>query len=250
MTDPRRVLGAAADPGSPPDLDLDAVRRRTGQLRRSRRAVLALTGSVVLLIAAGAVAVAQDGSRDSQRLVPPVATAGPSTPPPPVPSAGARTSPRATAPGNTAPPLAFVANTDRDTGAETGGGLRVVSIRTAPQAGYDRVVYEFAGPDTSLPGWSVEYTDHPARDAGGTPVDVRGSATLQVSLRGVASPTPENPPFSGQLLPTDTALLREVLTTWTFEGESSSLIGVSAKAPFRVFRLAGPTRVVVDIRTD
>jgi hypothetical protein len=35
-----------------------------------------------------------------------------------------------------------------------------------------------------------------------------------------------------------------------FEGVYEAFIGTSRKAPFRVFRLADPARVVVDVRHD
>lgn len=252
MTDPRQVLGVPIDAGSQPELDLDALRRRTGQLRRRRRSAVAVAGSLLVVGALAGSVLVRHPHHDSERLVSPVSSASPTSrvPAPTAgPSTGATEAPDRGSTSQVPPQPAFVANTEADRGTSSGGGLALTSIRVARQDGYDRVVYEFSGPATSLPGWNVAYNATPTRDFSGLPVQLQGSATLEVSLRGLANSSADSPPFSGQLLPTDTVLLREVLTTPAFEAQAQSFIGLDSQAPFRVFRLTGPTRVVVDVLT-
>jgi hypothetical protein len=110
-------------------------------------------------------------------------------------------------------------------------------------------VFELAGSASGHAGWRVEYVTAPESDGSGDPVQVKGSAFLQVVLTGVGYPmdtgVPE--PTARSIRPT-TALVQEVRLNGVFEGQYQAFIGLSAKKPFRVFRLSDPERVVVDIR--
>src|SRR6185312_16637783 len=84
-----------------------------------------------------------------------------------------------------APP--FPANTDPDTAeASSGAQVTVRDVRIGRQDGFDRVVFEVGG--TGTPGWDVRYVDAPTSQASGAPVDVAGSAALQVAITGVGLP--------------------------------------------------------------
>ena len=147
---------------------------------------------------------------------------------------------------------AFPANTARDVGEPSGGPLGVKSIRVARQDGYDRVVFELGGRNAGEPGWIVEYTDDPRQDGSGDPVEVQGEATLEVRISGVGYPmdtgvedAPRQP-----AVPPAAEVVEEVEDAALFEGVFQAFVGTSRKAPFRVFRLADPPRVVVDVRHD
>ena len=147
-----------------------------------------------------------------------------------------------------APP--FPANTDPDTGQVSAGAqVTVRDIRTGRQDGFDRVVFEVGG--TGNPGWDVRYVDAPTSQGSGAPVEVAGSAALQVAITGVGLPPDTGvPPFDGPnpLPGSGTTTVTEVVVDTTFEGTTTAFVGTTARAPFRVFLLSNPTRVVVDVR--
>ena len=126
-------------------------------------------------------------------------------------------------------------------------GLVVTTVRAARHEGYDRVVFELAG--TGTPGWSVEYVDTPSSQGRGEVVDVPGAAQLQVTLRGTTNPyesDAEELP-RGQVAVSGTDVVQGVVYDATFEGTSVAWIGTPGRAPFRVYSLTGPSRVVVEV---
>lgn len=206
---------------------------------------LALTS---VLLAAALLTACSDGAEPST----PVATSLPSVDVP-LPLTGrpsASPSPSAAVARPSSGP-AFPADIGSDTQMPTGAPLTVTAVRAARQAGYDRVVFELKGKAAGAPGWRVEYVDAPSADGSGDRVDVAGKAFLQVVVTGVGYPFDTGQTEASQdLVPKDTALVREVDLQATFEGQFTAFVGLTRKAPFRVFRLASPARVVVDVRTS
>ena len=91
--------------------------------------------------------------------------------------------------------------------------------------------------------------DDPRRDGSGDPVEVEGDATLVVLISGAGYPFDTGVEEAGDAsVPADLEVVRDVEVGSVFEGVHEAFIGVSRKAPFRVFRLADPARVVVDVR--
>lgn len=144
----------------------------------------------------------------------------------------------------------FAATTGLDTEQATGSVLGLKGATSGPQSCYDRVVFTLAGKAAGEPGWRVEYVSTPTSDGSGNPVAVNGPAYLRVLLTNVGYPgdtgVPE--PSVRRFTPSGTAKVREVVLDGVYEGQYTAFIGVSAKLPFRVFRLADPARVVVDVR--
>jgi hypothetical protein len=144
---------------------------------------------------------------------------------------------------------AFPADTTVDEQEATGGPLSVTAVRVARQDGYDRVVFELDGRQPGKPGWRVMYVDDPRRDGSGEPVDVEGGKTLVVLIEGVGYPFDTGvEEASGVSLPPDLEVVADVELGAVYEGVYETFIGVTREAPFRVFRLADPARVVVDVR--
>lgn len=143
----------------------------------------------------------------------------------------------------------FAADAAPDEQPSSGGPLSVTAVRVARQDGYDRVVFELDGRNAGQPGWRVEYVDDPRRDGSGDPVDVEGEATLVVRIDGVGYPfdtgVEEEP--TAPVVPGDVEVVREVEVGSVFEGVFEGYVGTSREAPFRVFRLADPARVVIDL---
>lgn len=149
--------------------------------------------------------------------------------------------------GGSPPP--FPADTSPDTQAASADAFgTVTAVRVGRHAGFDRVVLEFGGAGT--PGWDVRYTDDPARQGSGEPVDLAGNATLQVTVTGVG-----NPPDTGvdeyagprTFAAGDTANVTEVFFDGTFEGTTAVLVGTGSETPFRVYLLEDPARVVLEV---
>ncbi|MDP9432482.1 MAG: hypothetical protein M3P91_07185 [Actinomycetota bacterium] len=177
-------------------------------------------------------------------------SAGPSTPAP-LPSSSPGTVPAEDVRADSGPSGAtFRADTRADVEETTGNGLSVTDVRVGNHAGFDRVVWEFGG--TGRPGWNVRYTDDPRRQGSGDPVDLAGGATLEVYLTGVGYPTDTGVKEYGgprRFVTGGTAAVTEVAIGGVFEGRFDAFVGVEDEAPFRVYRLDAPARVVLEIRT-
>jgi hypothetical protein len=146
-----------------------------------------------------------------------------------------------------APP--FPANAEPDTAdASSDASVTVRDIRVARQDGFDRVVFEVGGAGT--PGWDVRYVDTASSQGSGDAVDVAGDAVLQVSLTGAGYPYDtgvEEFSSSGPVSASDAVVVTEVVFDATFEGTTTAFVGTTREAPFRVYLLEDPARVVVEV---
>jgi hypothetical protein len=150
--------------------------------------------------------------------------------------------------GSTAAP-AFPADVEADTGEPSGEArLTVSDIRIGRHDGFDRVVFEVGGEGT--PGWDVRYVEAASSQGSGDAVDVAGDAILQVTLTGMGYPYDtgvEEWTSSGPVTGEGTQTVTELAWDATFEGTSVAFVGTTGEAPFRVYLLEGPTRVVVEV---
>ncbi|WP_041795591.1 AMIN-like domain-containing (lipo)protein [Modestobacter italicus] len=128
-------------------------------------------------------------------------------------------------------------------------GLTVTAVRAASHDGFDRVVFELSGSGT--PGWRVEYVDAPTAQGSGAAIDVPGAAYLAVSLQGTSYPYDSGAEevARGAVPVSGTDVVQGVFYDATFEGVSAAVIGTADQAPFRVYSLTGPSRVVVEVAT-
>jgi hypothetical protein len=149
--------------------------------------------------------------------------------------------------GGEAPP--FEADEQPDAADPSPDALvSVTDVRVGRHEGFDRVVFETGG--TGTPGWDVRYVDGAASQGSGDPVEVDGQAVLEVALTGVGYPYDtglDEFPIGGRVWAADTVGVTEVVFDGTFEGRSVAFVGTGAQAPFRVYLLENPTRVVVEI---
>jgi hypothetical protein len=126
--------------------------------------------------------------------------------------------------------------------------VTVRDLRIGRHDGFDRVVLEVGG--TGTPGWDVRYVDEARSQGSGEPVEVAGDALLQVSLTGVGYPADTGvTEWSGPepLAVADTEVVTEVVLDSTFEGTTVVFVGTAARAPFRVYLLEDPVRVVLEV---
>ena len=145
----------------------------------------------------------------------------------------------------------FPGDTEADTQAASAGAAVTVSdIRIGGHDGFDRVVFEVGGSGT--PGWDVRYVDAASSQGSGDPIDVAGDAVLQVTLTGVGYPyeTGVEEYAGGPLTGAGTTAVTEVAWDATYEGTSVAVVGAASEHPFRVYALADPARVVVEVAHD
>lgn len=200
-----------------------------------RRTLTALVGAVVvvpLLAACGGDAVETAGA--PTRSTP---SGGASTTSEPAPTAAPTAGGTPSAPAGTAPQT-----------AESSGDwdLVLTDVRAARHDGFDRIVLELAG--TGVPGWSVAYADEAVKDGSGEKVALGGDTVLDVYASGTTYP--ESGGYAGprQLSPVDAGAIAEVHVVGWFEGYTQVLVGIDGdRVPFRVFALADPPRLVVDV---
>lgn len=164
-------------------------------------------------------------------------------------AAGSTTPQASAAPGGGSALLRDAGTGTSEAGA-TGSGLSVVAVRTGRHDGFDRVVLELAGESGSEPGWYARYVDEPAQEGSGAPLQVAGSSSLAVVVRGLGYPFDTGQDeVVGSTTSEGTALVREVLVGAVHEGQAQVVVGLEAQAPYRITRLSDPPRVVVDVVT-
>lgn len=134
--------------------------------------------------------------------------------------------------------------------ADASGDARVTvsDIRVGRHDGFDRVVLEVGG--EGRPGWDVRYVDEASSQGSGDPVGVAGDAVLQLTLTGAGYPYDtgvEEFPMADRVSAPDTGVVTEVAFDGTYEGTSVAFVGVQTRAPFRVYLLEGPTRLVLEV---
>lgn len=153
------------------------------------------------------------------------------------------------APPPPAPPP-FSADTRPDTGQSAGTApTSVATVDVARHEGFDRIVFHIAG--DGLAGWDVRYVKSAQSQGSGDPLEVAGSAVLEVTLTNMGYPQDvDGPSYDGppRIHPTDTKAIREIVNDNIYEGQHVFFVGTARELPFRVFRLDGPQRVVVDIQ--
>ena len=123
----------------------------------------------------------------------------------------------------------------------------MTGIRAGRHECYDRLVFDIAGPATTL---RAGYVSAVYADGSGDLVPLRGGAFLHIVVRADSqrSYVPKNHTDVVNVAGWQT--FRQVAFAGNFEGYYSIGLGVRARLPFRAFTLAGPgggSRVIVDV---
>ncbi len=122
---------------------------------------------------------------------------------------------------------------------------RLVDVRAGRHPSFDRVVFEF---NHAVPGATVRYGT--VRTQGrGNELPLLGRAFLAVDFTGTAAHDDNGRPSFAQTggMTLNFPTLTQVGFAGDFEGYVSFGLGLSARAGFRVFTLANPPRLVVDL---
>jgi hypothetical protein len=134
-----------------------------------------------------------------------------------------------------------------DVPATAGAIANIVDVRVGTHDGYDRVVFEFT---TGAPEITLDRAEPPfLQDGSGLPIDVEGQPVLRLVMRGGTKQTESG--GSSYEGPTDFdpgfAQLVDLVEGGDFEAQSTWYLGLAGDACVRVFWLAGPDRLVIDV---
>jgi hypothetical protein len=150
-----------------------------------------------------------------------------------------------------APPLGTEASTeDRQQEPEGTPGLWLSDVRVGTHDGFDRVVFEVDGEGTT--GWFTTSDDQAFEQGSGEPIELQGSAVIDVGLRGITIP-PERPADAESFeedrvpAPAGARVLTEVAVGTIFEGQQQLVIGLTEPVAYRIALLDEPQRVVIDL---
>lgn len=142
----------------------------------------------------------------------------------------------------------FPADTTADTEeASADAQLVLVDIRSGLHEGFDRVVLEFSGP--GAPGWVAEYTLNASRQGSGEAIELDGAVMLDILVQGTAYPAEgEEGLMFGDIPTAGTEVIEAIFNDGTFEALTHVVLGIDQERPFRVFSIADPPRVVIDVQ--
>jgi len=137
-------------------------------------------------------------------------------------------------------------NTSKENPKATGAVL-LRDVRSAVHPTYDRVVFEFDGPQ--LPSYKVEYIDKPVRSCGsGEVVPFTGDAYLSVLFTGANAHTGAGEPtIKDRTRSPNLPVVKDRKRICDFEAEVEWVMGAASPNKYRVLELKNPTRLVVDI---
>lgn len=122
---------------------------------------------------------------------------------------------------------------------------RVVDLRYAEHAGFDRVVIDVR---RHLSGYRISYTKRLTYDGSGKKVPLKGRKKMTLTLRpAFAHNTSGDNIYRGPALKqVSLPTLRGVAFTGDFEGVVSFGFTTRRKAPYRIFTMTNPRRIVID----
>ncbi|MBK9153899.1 MAG: hypothetical protein IPM25_06725 [Chloracidobacterium sp.] len=121
-------------------------------------------------------------------------------------------------------------------------------VRTARHANYDRMVFEFLGPN--MPTYHIEYIDKPVRSCGsGDVVSLAGDGWLEVRFTDAQAHAPEgDATIKDRQRSPNLPIVKDLKITCDFEAEVTWVAGVASPNRYRVIELKNPTRLAIDIR--
>jgi hypothetical protein len=124
---------------------------------------------------------------------------------------------------------------------------RVVNLRYGHHELFDRVVIRIRG---SFPGGHASFQRNFTYDGSGNPVPIRGRAGLRVAVTpAYAHDDAGNNVYRGPRLARPRfQTLKALAFTGDFEGVVSFAFALRHRAPYRIFTLNEPRRIVIDVR--
>jgi hypothetical protein len=123
--------------------------------------------------------------------------------------------------------------------------VRVLDLRYAEHARFDRVVIELRG---RRPGYRIAYTDRLFYEGSGRPVRLAGRKKMYLALMPASGHTDAGKPlYDGpRKRQVDLPTLRGIAYTGDWEGHVTFGFATDRRAPYRIFTLTEPSRLVID----
>jgi len=121
----------------------------------------------------------------------------------------------------------------------------VVNLRYGHHPRFDRVVIRIRG---AFPGGHATYQREFSYDASGLAVPIRGRSGLQVTLTPAYGhdQSGNNVYLGPRLARPRLQTLKALAYTGDFEGHVTFAFALTHRAPYRVFTLEGPKRIIID----
>ncbi len=124
--------------------------------------------------------------------------------------------------------------------------VRVLDLRYGEHQRFDRVVIDLRG---RHPGYDIRYVKHLYYDGSGAPVGLAGRRHMSIVLHpaygytSAGKPVYEGPQGKVYVhMPT----LKGIAVTGDFEGYFTIGFSTDRRAPYRIFKLSSPSRLVID----
>lgn len=214
------------------------------QISRRTTGALALVAALALAACTPAASSSSEPSSSAAVSAGASSSAEASLPASEAPSAPGSVAPSGDEPTESLPPFAC---TPTVTLPATTNRAQITDVRVGTHAGYDRIVFEFA---SGIPDVKIEGVLPPMyADPSGLPIDVAGSAFLQLTLHGGTKVTPSGGvSYAG---PTNFEpgfdRLLQLVEGGDFEAVSTWYLGLDGGSCIRVLTLSAPSRLVIDI---
>jgi hypothetical protein len=126
----------------------------------------------------------------------------------------------------------------------SGGQAELSGVATGCHPTFDRFVIRTR---FGTPRYDVRYVKRIVADGSGRPVALLGAKRIRVVIRNARGHTQGGTNLLPRVRTPRCPNLRQLKTAGDFEGVVSFGLGLRRKAGFRVFRLTGPARIVVDV---
>jgi hypothetical protein len=126
----------------------------------------------------------------------------------------------------------------------SGGQAELFGVSTGCHPTFDRFVIRAR---FGTPRYDVRYVNRIVEDGSGRPVALLGTKRIRVVIRNARGHTQGGTNLLPRVRTPLCPNLRQVKTAGDFEGIVSFGLGLRRKTGFRVFRLTGPTRIVIDV---
>ena len=130
------------------------------------------------------------------------------------------------------------------TASGSGGQAELFAIAAGCHATFDRFVIRAR---LATPGYDVRYVSQITADPSGNPVALLGTKRIHVVIRHARGHTSGGTNLLPSVVTPLCPNLRQIKKAGEFPGVVSFGVGLRRMTGFRVFRLTGPTRVVIDV---
>jgi hypothetical protein len=127
--------------------------------------------------------------------------------------------------------------------------LQLSDVRMAEHEGYDRVVFEYVG--SLVPALAVERDEPPfVHDPSGLPLEISGSPVYLLNITGASKRDADgNLGYTGSTdLTPGLDQIAQLVEQGDFEAVNNWYLGVNGSTCLRVFPLADPGRLVIDVQ--